>query len=146
MFAPVDAYCLAAPLRLLSLFIGCLWSRPLTLPPSDVMPPQLQFALICLPHSITTSSPFRTPVPYYMYSVCTSPSCANTCRLSHLGMEVIPHEFLPPAFFSYVVCLFWNPWNYWCLECTYNHQRVLTMMSQIRRGIKPFVWEPLTRG
>ena len=36
-------------------------------------------------------------------------------------------------------CLFWNPWNYWCLECTRNHQTVLTVMSQIRRGIKPLL-------
>ena len=31
--------------------------------------------------------------------------------------------------------LFWNPWNYWCSECTRNHQRVFTVMSQIRRDI-----------
>ena len=31
--------------------------------------------------------------------------------------------------------LFWNPWNYWCSECTRNHQRVFTVMSWIRRGI-----------
>ena len=35
--------------------------------------------------------------------------------------------------------VFWNPWNYWCLECTRNHQRVLTVMSRIRRGIKPLL-------
>ena len=35
--------------------------------------------------------------------------------------------------------VFWNPWNYWCLECTRNHQRVLTVMSRIRRDIKPLL-------
>ena len=35
--------------------------------------------------------------------------------------------------------LFWNLWNYWCLEGTRNHQRVLTMMSWIRRDIKPLL-------
>ena len=37
---------------------------------------------------------------------------------------------------SYV---FWNPWNYWCSEGTCNHQRVSTVMSQIRRDIKPLL-------
>ena len=35
--------------------------------------------------------------------------------------------------------MFWNPWNYWCSEGTRNHQRVLTMMSQISRDIKPLL-------
>ena len=35
--------------------------------------------------------------------------------------------------------VFWNPWNYWCLECTCNHQRVLTVMSQMRRDTKPLL-------
>ena len=35
--------------------------------------------------------------------------------------------------------LFWNPWNYWCLEGTCNHQRVLTVMSQRSRDIKPLL-------
>ena len=35
--------------------------------------------------------------------------------------------------------LFWNPRKYWCSEGTHNHQRVLTMMSQISRDIKPLL-------
>ena len=35
--------------------------------------------------------------------------------------------------------LFWNLRNYWCSEGTHNHQRVLTMMSRIRRDIKPLL-------
>ena len=46
----------------------------------------------------------------------------------HISFSVIASHYL-----------FWNPWNYWCLEGTHNHQRVLTMMSRIRRDIKPLL-------
>ena len=35
--------------------------------------------------------------------------------------------------------VFWNLQNYWCSEGTCNHQRVLTVMSWIRRDIKPLL-------
>ena len=95
------------------------------------------------------SDPCSTLIVYYLYLLFSVSSYAFCYALSHLPSsgraldlacillwspgpaQISPH--------SSALLLFWNPWNYWCLEGTHNHQRVLTMMSWISRDIKPLL-------
>ena len=135
------------------LFISLFWSKPRFCMFSSIWPSHsifrtsLLFYFLCLTLMLTRS----TLIVYYLYLLFSISSYAfnhssismhvifllvlqygNQLRLLHLLILAPTFTLLWP---SEIEELFWNPWNYWCSECTRNHQRVFTMMSWMRRGI-----------